>query len=185
MQPRILYTSATTASAQAGISFSTVAVYSTTAGLGGFEFAARWGASQLPTGPRLFVGMSAGTFVGNTAEPSAFTQSYSVFAKDSTDTNIQFLNNSNVSTGTKTDTGIPLAVNGWYESSIWAEPGGGKLWGLLVRLDTGDIWLGNTTTDIMATGAILAPYILGGLNGSNTGTAIIFHVGGMCARSGQ
>lgn len=183
-QPRIQYTSATTANAQAGWSHTTAqAVYSTAAGRGGFEYTARFGASQLPTGPRLFTGLTSVTMVGNTGEPSALVASLAAFAKDSTDTNIQFLVNSNSGGGTKTDTGIPLTANGWYEASVWADPGGGRIWGLLIRLDTGDIWFGSTTTDIPANGALLFPNLIGGLS-STTGTAFIMHCGVMAVRNG-
>lgn len=185
-QVREQYTSGTTANAQAGAAWTAVhCVYSTASGRGGAEFAARFGPSQLPTGPRLFVGLTATTFVANTGEPSALTASYAVFAKDSTDTNIQLLVNSNAGTGTKTDTGIALTANGWYEASIWFEPGGGTIYGLLIRVDTGAIWYGSTSTDIPANGALMFPQLIGGLNGTNTGTAIIMHVGAVAVRQGM
>jgi hypothetical protein len=177
--------SATTANAQAGWSAAASAVVNTTAGRGGFEWVARFGASGLPTGPRLFAGMTSATFVGNTGEPSAFTANYACFAKDSTDTNIQLLVNSNAGSGTKTDTGIPLTANGWYEASIWCEPGSNKVYGLLIRLDTGDIWFGSTTTDVPASLAIMLPNLLGSLNGTNTGTAFTMAIGSMAVRSGM
>jgi hypothetical protein len=184
-QPRIQYSSATTANAQAGWSVVSTpqAIYSTTAGRGGFEFVARFGASQLPTGPRLMVGVVSSTFVGNTGEPSAFTAHVAAFAKDSTDTNIQFLTNSNAGAGTKIDTGIPLVANGWYEASVWADPGGGRIYGLLIRLDTGEIWYGSTTTDIPAATTLLL-MLIGGLS-ATTGTAFIMHPGSLSIRNGS
>jgi hypothetical protein len=183
-QPRVQRTSATTANAQAGTNLgaNTHVVYSTASGRGGGEFVARWGASVLPTGPRLFVGLTATSFVGNTGEPSALTANYAVFAKDSTDTNIQLLVNSNAGSGTKTDTGIALVANAWYESSIWFDPGGGRIYGLLIRLDTGAIWYGSTTTDIPANGSLLIPQVIGSLS-STTGTAIVMHLGTVMART--
>lgn len=178
-------TSATTANAQAGWSETVAfALSSTTAGHGGWEFVVRFGASQLPTGPRLFVGMTGTTFVASTSEPGSLTAHLAVFGKDSTDTNIQLIVNSNASTGTKTDTGIALTANGWYEAAIWTEPGATKIFALLIRLDTGAIWYGTTTTDVPGNGAIMFPQVLGGLNATNTGTAIIMHVGIGCCRTG-
>jgi hypothetical protein len=184
-QARIQYTSATTASAQAGIS-STVAqaVYSTASGRGGFEFTSRFGASGLPTAPRVFVGLTATTYVGSTAEPSALVASFAALTLDSTDTNLQFTTNDNSGGGGKNDTGIPFVVNGWYEVSIWAPPGGGSVSCILVRLDTGAIWYGTTALNLPANGALLAPHILGGLNGTNTGTAFVFQFGSMTVRAG-
>lgn len=186
-QPRTQLTSLTTANAQAGWSVTTAqALVSTAAGRGGFEFVCRFGASALPTGPRFFCGMTSVTFVGNTGEPSALASaSYACFAKDSTDGNIQLLVNDGTATGgTKTDTGIALVANGWYEGSIWAEPGSNKIWALLVRLDTGAIWFGSTTTDVPANGALLFPQVLGGLS-ATTGTAIVLHIGSVFIRTGS
>jgi hypothetical protein len=184
-QPRVKATSATTANAQAAqICTTAVAVVSSTAGHGGWEFGAAFGASTLPTGPRLFVGMTGTTFNAQTVEPSAFTANYAVFAKDSTDTNIQLLVNSNVSGGTKIDTGILLVANGWYEAVIWQDSGSTTVKALLKRLDTGDIFYTTTSTDVPAAGALLFPQVIGGLNGTNTGTAFVLEFGQMYVRSG-
>lgn len=183
-QPRIQVTSATTANAQSGVTVvSVMAVVSTTAGHGGWEFQGRFGCSQLPTGPRLFAGMTGTTFVANTGEPSALTANVACFAKDSTDTNIQLLVNSNAGTGTKTDTGIPLTANGWYKATIWNEAGTNSICALLIRLDTGAIWFGTTSTDVPANGALLFPQVLAGLS-ATTGTAMILHYGSMVVRAG-
>lgn len=181
-QVRSQSTSATTANAQAtNGQAQLMALGSATAGRGGWEFAARFGASQLPTGPRAFIGMSGATFVGNTGEPSAFTQHYAVLGKDSTDTNFQFLVNSNAGSGTKIDTGIPWAANGWYEPAMWQEPGSLTTHLLLIRLDTGDIFYTNTATDVPS--GFLMPMVCGGLNGTNTGTAIIMNFGSWFVRA--
>lgn len=183
-QPRVQYTSATTANAQAGGAVAgIVGITSSTAGRGGWEFICRFGASQIPTGPRLFVGMTATTYNGSTVEPSALTANYAVFGLDSTDTNIQLLTNSNVSTGTKIDTGIPLAANGWYEATIWCDPGSTTIKALLTRMDTGAIYYGTTNTDVPATGSLMLAQCIGGLS-ATTGTAMILHLGGITVRTG-
>jgi hypothetical protein len=183
IQPRIQFTSATTANAQAGIHLNvTTAFYSTTAGLGGFDYNGRFGATQLPTGPRLFVGGCSTSWGGSTGEPSALAASIAAFAKDSGDTNIQLLTKDGT-TANKVDTGIPFAVNGWYSAKVWFEPGGGRVTGLLFRWDTGDIWLGSTTSNLPADGSGMRLMQLGGL-GSSTGTAMIFHSGGFLQRYG-
>lgn len=182
--PQSQTASATTANAQAGYSSTVItAVNNTSSARGGWMFVCRFGTSTtIPTGARLFVGMTGATFVGQTIEPSAFTQNYAAFAKDSTDTNIQLLVNSNASTGTKTDTGIPLVLNGWYHAQLWMMPGSTRTFGLLVRLDTGDIWFGSTTTDTPGTATLLMNCI-GGLS-STTGTAFTMNMGAMMTRSG-
>lgn len=185
-QSRLTLTSATTANAQAGVSNggNTVAVVNTSAGRGGGEFVCRFGASGLPTGPRVFIGFTSTTFVGNTGEPSALVAHVAALAKDSTDTNLQILTNSNAGSGTKIDTGIALVANGWYEFSVWIDPGSTTVRYLLVRLDTGAIFYGSTTTDVPANGALLMPQCLMGLNGTNTGTAVVQQFGRMIVRNG-
>jgi hypothetical protein len=181
---RLQFTSATTANAQCGWhSGAYWAIASSTAGAGMWEMTARFGPSQLPTGPRLFVGGKGVSPSGLTTEPSAWTDHLAGFAKDSTDTNIQLLVNSNASGGTKTDTGIPLTAGGVYEASVWAEPGSLTIYGLLIRLDTGAIWYGSTSTDVPTTNQGLAPQCLGGLSGT-TGTAMILHIMHMFGRHG-
>lgn len=184
-QCRIQITSATTANAQAGVANAgALGVVNTTTGRGGVENTFRFGASVLPTGPRLFVGLTATTFVGNTGEPSALASNFAVFGKDSTDTNIQLMTNNTGVTANKVDTGIPLVANGWYEGRVWCEPGSNKVYGLLMRLDTGAIWFGSTTTNPPASGAALHQEMVGGLS-STTGTAFILHFGSQFTRSGQ
>ncbi len=181
-QNRVHVASVTTANGQAGYANAVIAgVVSTTAGRGGFEFSFRGGATVIPTGPRLFWGMTSVTFVGNTAEPSALVANVAAFAKDSTDTNIQFLVNSNAGTGTKIDTGIPLVANGWYEATIWCDPGSNRMYGLLIRLDTGAIWTGLTTTDVPANNSLMFSQVLGGLS-ATTGTAFTLAFGQLAIR---
>lgn len=185
-QIRVQTTSATTANAQAGlISAGPSAHYSTSAGVGGFEFTVTFGASQLPTGPRLFAGLYPGSLGGITGEPSAISfNSWAAFVKDSTDTSIQFATNG-TGTGTKhADTGIAFTANGWYSATIWSPPGGGVIYGLLIRIDTGDIWFGSATTDLPTNDSFFHPIAYGSLNGTNTGTAIVMHFGHAVVRTG-
>lgn len=183
-QIRLQYTSATTANAQAGWSHSRFfGTRSATAGRGGFEYVARFGASQIPTGPRVFIGATTTTFVGNTGEPSALVASYAVLGKDSGDTNLQFLCNDGTSTGTKIDTGLALTANDFYEVSIWCDPAGATVYMLLVNLATGAIYYGKTTTDVPAIGGTLMPNLVAGLS-ATTGTAVILHINSMFMTSG-
>lgn len=185
-QPRTqITTAATTINSQCGASHTVVqGVTSTAAGRGGWEFVGRFGATVLPTGPRLFCGMTATTFVASTAEPSALTANYAVLGLDSSDTNMQFLTNSNAGAGTKINTGIPLVVNGWYEVSIWCEPGSNTMRMLLIRADTGAIFYATTSTDTPVNGSLMFPQCLGGLNGVNAGTNFQMQFGGYLVRTG-
>jgi hypothetical protein len=180
-QRRTQHTGATTASAVAGWNWGAPALLcSTTAGQGGGEFVARFGATVLPTGPRLLVGL---VNASGANDPSAIPSAkIAAFAKDAADTNIQLLTKDGT-TANKVDTGLPFTANGWYETSIWWEPGSTTVYGLLIRLDTGDIWLGSTTTNVPPTGTFLFPYVTGS-TGTATGTAIVFHTGHMTLRAG-
>jgi hypothetical protein len=183
-QPRLQLTSNTTANAQSAYSTTNpVGVTSTTAGRGGWEFMCRFGASQLPTGPRFFIGMTSTTFIANANDPSALTANYAIFGKDSADTNLQLITNSNAGTGTKIDTGIALAANDWFHAQIWIPPGTNTVYALLVKLNDGSIFYTSTSTDVPANGALMMPQCIGSL-AATTGTAIIFHFGGFWVRTG-
>lgn len=173
-QMRIQHGSATTANAQAGWNTGTCCVCDTTAGRGGGQVLGVFGCNQLPTNPRFFLGYSRATVVGSTSEPSALLN-IAAFAKDSTDTNLQFMVNDGAGVATKVDTGIPMvAATTWLYWTIWIDPGMAAVRGLLAALDSGAIWYGVATTNLPATGLMLASQ-LGGLNGTNTGTAIQMH----------
>ncbi len=120
--------------------------------------------------------------VGVTSEPSALTAHYAVLGKDSTDTNMQLLVNSNAGAGTKTDTGIPLVAGGWYECTLWSEPGSLTVYILLVRLDTGDIFYGSATTDTPAANTAMFIQAVSGLS-ATTGTAIVLNISHLLMRS--
>lgn len=183
-QPRSLQTSATTANAQAAFTAGVLAVINTTSGRGGWQFVARFGSTQFdPTSRRLFSGVTSVTYVGVTTDPSALTARVAAFSLDVADTNIQFLTNDNSGTGTKIDTGVTFEAGGWYHTQIWMTPGGGRAYGLLIRLDTGALWFGSTTTDIPNTTATLRHQIVGG-RGAGTGTAFALHMGAMMLRPG-
>jgi hypothetical protein len=183
-QVAVTFTSTTGANAIAGFnngsSGQTAAVYSTTAGRGGFDFSSRFGALTLPTGPRLWIGLTNTALTG--IEPSAVAGSFAAFGKDSTDTNIQFMTKDGTTAG-KTDTGITLTAGAFYLARIWAAPGGGKVYGLLIRWDTGDIWYGSRTTNLPANGSLLFPEAKAALNGTNTGTAVVLHVASLVVRN--
>ena len=183
-QPRCQFTSATTANAQAALHNSQlIAVHSTTAERGGYLFHFQFGASQIPTGPRVFMGLTGTTFAANTGEPSALVASYAVLGKDSGDTNLQFLCNSGSGAGTKIDTGIALSANGWYEVVIYSPKGGATVNMVLCRRDTGAVFYGSTSSDTPATGTGLMYNLIAGLS-STTGTAMVLHLGNLLCRAG-
>lgn len=182
-QMRSQLTSATTANAQAAWSHSGGwVVSSSTAGVGGWLWSARFGVSQIPTGPRLWAGVTFTSYVGATTDPSSIGTHAAFFGKDSADTNIQLMLNNNAGNATKTDTGIPLAANGWYEATLWSEPGSLTVYALLIRLDTGAVFYKSSSTTAPVTGTAMFPQIVAGLS-ATTGTAIILHIGHYLVKS--
>ena len=180
-QLRTVSTSATTANAQAGFTSAVQMAFGfSTAGRGGYDFGCRFGTSTIPTGPRLFVGVTNLTQVAKITEVSAGSQSSAAFALDSTDTIIQLMTNNSTTTATKTNTGIALVANGWYEARIWQNPGSATVNGLLIRRDTGAIWYG---TAAGPSGGIMFPQCIGGLS-ATTCTAFTLNFGGFYVRPG-
>lgn len=177
-QQRNLYTSATTANANGGF-VGQVPIHSRNQGL---HLAARFGASQLPTAPRVTIGWSLESS-SSVVEPSTLPD-LALFAKDSTDTNLQFMVNDNAGAATKSDTSIAFAINTWYEAAIWCDPAGTTMFGLLADYTNQALWYGSAGSNLPTAGTLLYPRVNGALNGTNTGTAIIFHFGGLYIRSG-
>lgn len=184
-QVRAQSNSATTANAQAGFAPSAVSamvVPSTTAGIGGWEISFRFGAAAIPASPRLMCGVRDQTFSGITTEPGATSARAAFFGKDSTDTNIQCMTDNASGTANKIDTGIPLVANAWYEGTIWQNPGSLTTFFMLIRLDTGAIFNGSTTTKTPPSGVTLIPQFLGGL--SSASTLFSFCLGNVSVRTG-
>lgn len=176
-EPKSAYTSATTANANCGIEGANDETSRNT----GFDFSCRFGAGQLPTGPRLHVGLDASNAT-LAADPSAKTNLAS-FAKDSADTNIQFMVNDAAGTATKTDTSIALAIDKLYQADIWCDAAGATVYGLLVNYSDQTLWYGSATSDIPVAGTGLKFHSQAGV-ASSTGTAYQHRLGALYLRSG-
>lgn len=174
-QIAVKYTSATTASALAGLTTTgSWVMSSSTSGTGGWLYNARFGCLSLPTGPCIFVGMTSSSY--STGEPSAKTAHLAALGLDSTDTNLQIITNSNAGACTKINTGIPLVAAACYDLTLWSDPGSLTIFYLLIRLDNGAIFYGSTATDVPTADQAMFPNVLGALNATNTGTAIVVHI---------
>jgi hypothetical protein len=183
-QPSVKLASATTANAQAGVHHaSAMGLVSVFAGIGGMEVTGRFGVTTLPTNPKMLMGMTTVTWAASAGEPSALAASMAAFGKDSTDATIKLFTKDGT-TINKVDTGISLGGTGYYEFSVWCEPGSNKVYGLLVRYDTQEVWFGSTTTNCPNTaGANMLAQMIGGLS-STTGTAFTLDFGSMAIRAG-
>jgi hypothetical protein len=177
-QPQVQFASATTASAAGG----TKAGSTVTNGNAGYHLSTRFGSTQNPTAPRLAVGISA-SVSALAGEPSALVN-VAMFAKDSTDTNIQFMVNDASGTATKADTNIAFAINVLYEASIWCAPGGAAQFGLLVDYTNQALWYGSASSNIPVATTSIGWRCGGSLNGTDTGTALNFRFAGLYLRSG-
>jgi hypothetical protein len=114
-----------------------------TAGCGGFEVMGSFQVLTAGTSMRMLVGASASPL--STVEPSTLRGCF--FGKDQGDANIQFMSVGAVSF-TKVNTGIVLASGGVYICRVWCSPGATKVHGLIVRLDTQEIFYGTIGTTL-------------------------------------
>ena len=182
--PQVTSNSLTSANAQAGFyTLTALGGPSTTAGRGGYVYSCRFGTSAFPATGRMFNGMTDVTFVANTGEPSALVANYAVCARDSSDTNMQFLMNSNVSTGTKIDTGIPFVSSSFFELYIWNLPGSLTTYFLLIEQVSGGIFYSSSSNDAPASSAQLKPQMIAGLS-ATTGVAFSLQFAGMSVLPG-
>lgn len=177
-QPQNKYTSATTASSPAGVKTTAVITSVNT----GFHFTSRFGSSQIPTAPRLCVGLT-NSVAALGGEPSALTDIL-ILGKDSTDTNIQMMVNDASGSATKQDTSIAFAINTLYEAAVWCDPAGATGYGLLIDYTNQALWYGSASSNLPTASTGLSVRSGGGLNGTDTGTALVFHFGGLYFRSG-
>ena len=149
---------------------------------GGFHFACRFGSSQLPAGPRLAIGLTASVNAALGGDPSALAD-IAIFGKDQADANIQFMVNDAAGAATKADTGIALATGTLYEANVWADPAG-NICGLLVDYSNAALWYGIASANLPTAATGLGYRASLALNGTNTGTAAILHLGLMVCRTG-
>ncbi|MES2903284.1 MAG: hypothetical protein V4696_03785 [Pseudomonadota bacterium] len=159
MSGAVQYTSAASNGAIVSLGTSSQTMRHTTAGRGGFDMRSRWGPLTLPVNSRLMIGAIATQIT--TTEPSA-SVNCAMFAKDSTDTNIQFMVNDASGVCTKVDTGFAPAGSAdvVYEMSVFCPMGGGYVRPMFFRLDNGDCWVGAPiTTNLPASGTVLGPQV--------------------------
>lgn len=168
---RVEYTSGAAAGNLGGIVGGTLFTHlSSTAFMGGFEVSSRFGFISFASGPRLGVGMAASIWSG--VEPSTVLNA-AWFAKDSTDTNIQFMTN-NGTTTTKLDTGMAPVAGAMYEVRIKAAPGAAKVFYQIIRLDTGAIFTGSTVTTLPTVDTKLGPQCQAAVG--TTASALVFAI---------
>lgn len=174
-QHRQTMTSGAAATSGAGfiLSNTTVSV-SATGFMGGFEFICRFGINTFTSGSnRLQVGVAAATTVSG--NPSALVNS-ALIGLDAGDTNLFFMSNDGSGTATRVDTGVAAAANGFYEVTIWANPGERRMYWNVSRLDNGTGGSGTVTAtaDIPANDTLLIPQVQLSTASSTTAVALAF-----------
>ncbi len=165
--PRLEYlvtTAATTAVAGFRGTNTQVTVGGPAAGLGGFQFTGRWGPATgvATTTNRAFFGLANVVPAPTDVEPS--TAVSAVFMGwDAADTNIQMMTNDASGTCTKVDLGASFPVpvtdrTALYELALYSPKGTTQsvAW-LVTDLVSGATASGTITTDLPATGTLLAP----------------------------
>jgi hypothetical protein len=129
---------------------------------GGFFYVARFGisTSTTVTTQRTFVGLAAGTAVLSNADPSTNTNIIG-FANDSADTSFSFMHNGTGTTVKDALTGTfsPTTAGTMFEIRIYSPAGTAIVYYSIEALGGGSFYEGNTTTNIPATGTLLAPQI--------------------------
>lgn len=123
------------------VSMSTVGRYA------GFRYQAVVGQGSAVTNQRAFWGFRGATGNPTSVNPSGIANIIG-FGYDSGDTNIQVLRNGAIATGTKIDTGFPIAADEMYELTLTSEPGSGEVNYRIVRIDTGDEFSGTISTEL-------------------------------------
>ena len=129
---------------------------------GGFHFICRFGPATgvATTSSRMFVGMTTATNAPTDVNPSTLTNMFGV-GYDSTDTNIQFMNNA-ASTTTKTDLGASFPVptadrTNMYELAMFCAPNSTTLYYTVTNLATNTTASGTISSNIPAVNTLLSP----------------------------
>lgn len=149
------------------------AVSGDAAGRGGYYWVAEFGREDaaLVTDARWWIGLyGTNSAIGASTEPSALTTMLG-FGRNSTDTNLQFMNNDSSGTATKTDLGSSFPGNtnkaDWYKGEIYCPPNSSTIYYAITNMSTGTVASGSVSSNLPAQTAYLAPQ--GFIN--NTATA--------------
>lgn len=141
-------------------------------GQGGFDVIIKFGLPTTPAGVIFFAGMSNSTFATATTEPSAKISIFG-FAKDSGDTNIQFMRNDGSGTATKVDTGIAVSNTNVYMARMYCKPNDTNMYAALYDYANNVIYdSGAISTDLPTTSTDLRWYTYISNNATASAAAI-------------
>lgn len=107
---------------------------------GGFHVMARFGCLTLPAGYRQFVGLYGTAGVIGNVDPSSLFNILGL-AKDTADTNLQFIYNDASGTATKIDTGVAMATSDVFDFRMFTPPGGSTIYFALQKVTGGGSWV--------------------------------------------
>lgn len=112
---------------------------------GGFHIMARFGCLTLPAGYRQFVGLYGTAGVIGNVDPSSLVNMCGL-AKDTADTNLQFMHNDAAGTATKIDTGLAMATSDVFDFRMFCSPGGTTIFFALQKVTGGGTWVTGDST---------------------------------------
>ncbi|HUC89741.1 MAG TPA: hypothetical protein VMR45_02980 [Patescibacteria group bacterium] len=175
---RVGYVSATTAGSVAGTRHAAAQFWiGSASNVGGFYYVARFGISQIQTGMRTLVGLSATTAAFSNADPSTFLSTIG-FGCDAADTQFTFMHNSASGTATKDALTGSFPCNtanaDMYEARIFMPPGSTTAYYSLEDLSSGALYDGSTTTKLPTNTTLMSPQIW--VNNGVTAAAVAIDV---------
>lgn len=146
----------------------------------GFIFASRFGIATTVATLQVLVGLVE-TLPGGGVNPSGRTNAIFV-GKDNSDTNLQIMFNDGSGSCTKVDTGFPgnTTATDYYEAVIVCQPNGNASV-KVTRLNTGDVFSYDATTDLPTAANFLTPAIV--LSNGATAAAATINFSGLHAQS--
>lgn len=151
------------------------------AGLGGFFFSARFGASSAVAGQRLFVGLTSSTSaIATTQDPATLTNCVGV-GNAAADANLQVLVNDGSGSAIKTDLGASFPVpsssnNAMYQLDLFAAPNASVIGYRVSHLVTGSVATGSLGgAELPASTVFLAPHFYMNNNGVASSVILDFY----------
>ncbi len=182
---RLGIVSAATAGASAGTRHGVSQLWrGNAAGLGGFEYVARFGVSSLAATTRVFAGLAAATGAISNVDPSGLVNFFAL-VKDASDANYQMSHNDGVAGSTKINLGNSFVANTQnldiVEVTLYAPPFSSSLFYSVEIINTGAYSEGEITTNLFANNIFVGPQLW--INNGSSAAAVAIDVMGQYLRN--